>query len=139
MIINNLPGALLGGVLLGLSALMVLVLNGRIAGVSGIFAGFLNLKPNDISWRGAFLAGLLLGGVALMQWMPSTMQVVTSAGTGKIILAGLLVGFGTRMGSGCTSGHGICGLGRLSPRSAIAVLTFMATGMLSASFLSSFI
>jgi uncharacterized membrane protein YedE/YeeE len=139
LIINNLPGALLGGVLLGLSALMVLVLNGRIAGVSGIFAGFLNLKPNDISWRGAFLAGLLLGGVALMQWMPSTMQVVTSAGTGKIILAGLLVGFGTRMGSGCTSGHGICGLGRLSPRSAIAVLTFMATGMLSASFLSSFI
>lgn len=136
MLFDNALNALAGGVLLGLSALMILLFNGKIAGVSGIFGGFLHLKPGDTVWRIAFLGGLITGGMMLLLLLPASMDVITHASILKIIIAGLLVGFGTRMASGCTSGHGICGLGRLSARSLVAVATFMTTAIITATILS---
>ncbi|HEV2957882.1 MAG TPA: YeeE/YedE family protein [Xanthobacteraceae bacterium] len=119
--------ALVGGALIGLAAVLLTLLNGRIAGVSGILGEA--LTGADRGWRLAFLAGLiaaplLLGAVGQplpRPWMPSSFAI--------IIAAGLLVGFGTRLGGGCTSGHGVCGIARLSPRSIAATLVFMATAM----------
>jgi uncharacterized membrane protein YedE/YeeE len=120
--------ALLGGALIGLASVWFLAADGRIAGVSTILHGIFS-SPED-RWRMAFVAGLLLAGVA---WQATGAPVPLREGfpPGWAALAGLLVGFGTRMGSGCTSGHGVCGLGRMSVRSLVAVITFMAAGMVS--------
>ncbi|MDC8760915.1 YeeE/YedE family protein [Janthinobacterium fluminis] len=119
--------ALLGGVLIGVAAAMLVLLNGRIAGISGIVGGLLRPARGDIGWRLAFLAGLIGAPLAyaLFQALP-TVQI--DAGNGTLLAAGLLVGVGTRYGAGCTSGHGVCGLSRLSPRSAVATAMFMAAG-----------
>ena len=117
--------AAIGGGLIGLSAVMLMLLTGRIAGISGIFGGLLDLKADDKDWRIAFIAGLILAPL-LAGWigygMPS--PKLPSSWT-VIVTAGLLVGFGTRLGGGCTSGHGICGVARLSPRSIAATAIFM--------------
>lgn len=119
--------SLAGGALIGLAAALLLWLNGRIAGISGIVGGLLRPVPGDRAWRVAFVLGLLLAPLAygLVARLP-VLQV--DAGYGLLVLAGLLVGVGTRYGAGCTSGHGVCGLSRLSPRSLVATLTFMAAG-----------
>ena len=118
--------ALLGGALIGLASVWLLAANGRIAGISGILHGL--FAPPGTPWRAAFIAGLLLAGIA---WQLAGAPVPLRAGfpLGWAAAAGLLVGFGTRMGGGCTSGHGVCGLGRLSARSLVAVVVFMAAGV----------
>lgn len=121
--------ALLGGVLIGLSATMLLWLNGRVAGVSGILGGALFPKSGDVSWRVAFLVGLIAAAGLYMAVVPGAPLPRTDFSRTGLIIAGLLVGFGTRMGNGCTSGHGVCGLGRFSVRSLAAVVTFMATAI----------
>jgi uncharacterized membrane protein YedE/YeeE len=122
--------ALIGGALIGLSAVLLMLATGRIAGISGILAGCLAFAGGDKAWRLAFLGGLIVSpllGVAI--GMPLVQPVMPSSWT-VVIVAGLLVGFGTRLGGGCTSGHGVCGLARLSPRSIVATLIFMAVAML---------
>ncbi len=126
---------LFGGVLIGSSALLLLWLGGRIAGVSGIVGGLFAAPRNDRGWRLAFLAGLGLGGAALLAFDPAALPAELPAPWPVIVLGGLLVGFGSRGANGCTSGHGVCGLGRRSPRSLVAVLVFMATGILAAQVL----
>ncbi len=121
--------ALAGGVLIGLSATLLLWLNGRVAGVSGILNGVLFPKTGDVAWRAAFLVGLIVAAGLYMALVPGASLPRTDFSRPGLIVAGLLVGFGTRMGNGCTSGHGVCGLGRLSMRSLAAVMTFMATAI----------
>ena len=116
-----------GGLLIGLGAAVLLLANGRIAGVSGILGGLLRPARGDVGWRLAFLLGLLaapLGWLALQAMPPAQIDHTPALLAG----AGLLVGLGTRFGSGCTSGHGVCGIARLSPRSLVATLCFMAAG-----------
>jgi len=122
---------LAGGVLIGASAVLLLLANGRIAGISGIVGGLLAPTARDWAWRVAFLAGLLAGPVLFHLLSGHWPQVRIGASWPMLVTAGLLVGFGTRLGSGCTSGHGVCGLGRLSPRSFAAVATFMATAIVT--------
>ena len=120
--------ALAGGVLIGLSAVLLLLLNGRIAGISGIAFGlFERAKGREWAWKVAFVVGLVGAGVAVLAWQGEA--PLSPASPPMLVLAGLLVGVGTALGNGCTSGHGVCGLGRLSPRSLVAVLTFMATAI----------
>lgn len=126
----TLGAALTGGLLIGLAAASFLLLNGRIAGISGILGGLLVPARRDILWRVAFLAGLV-GTPSLWLLFSELPPIQVDAGYPALILAGLLVGIGTRYGSGCTSGHGVCGLSRLSPRSLVATLSFMATGFLT--------
>ena len=123
---------LFGGFLLGLAALSLLFFNGRVAGVSGILGGFLSFKKRDTLWRFAFLAGLVAGGVLLLATVPETLNFTLTSSPSAVVLAGLLVGIGSRMGSGCTSGHGICGIGRLSKRSMVAAAIFLSSGIASA-------
>jgi uncharacterized membrane protein YedE/YeeE len=117
---------LLGGMLIGLAATLLLAFNGRIAGISGILSAVVAPLGGESFWKFAFLAGMVAGPLvyALANGAPAPLELQTG-GLG-LVIAGLLVGFGTRLGSGCTSGHGICGLSRLSPRSLVATLTFMA-------------
>lgn len=122
--------ALAGGALIGLSATVFVLFNGRIAGISGILGGLLEWPRGDIAWRIAFLAGLA-GAPVLYQQFATMPAVQIEAGFPALVAAGLLVGVGTRYGSGCTSGHGVCGLSRLSPRSLAATLAFMAAGFLT--------
>ncbi|WP_437899479.1 YeeE/YedE family protein [Sorangium sp. So ce124] len=125
-------GPLLGGVLIGLGASLLLLFNGRVAGISGVFGGLLFRKPGDTAWRAAFVGGLLLGGLALVAAHPRAFPPAGGGGSlGLVIVAGLLVGCGARLGSGCTSGHGVCGLSRLSVRSLVATVTFMATAAIT--------
>lgn len=119
--------SLIGGALIGLAAAMLVLLNGRIAGISGILGGLFRPLKGDIAWRIAFLAGML-GSPAVYMLLAPPPQPGIDAGHGALIVAGLLVGLGTRYGSGCTSGHGVCGLSRLSPRSLVATLAFMSAG-----------
>ncbi len=119
--------ALAGGVLIGLSAAMFVLLNGRIAGISGILGGLLRPAAGDVSWRLAFLVGLIGSPLAYAMLTPLPAPVI-DADSGALVAAGLLVGIGTRYGSGCTSGHGVCGLSRLSPRSLVATAAFMVAG-----------
>jgi len=127
--VSGMSEALLGGVLIGLAAAALLFFNGRIAGISGIVNGLAGQGAGERGWRIAFLLGLAGAGVLVMKL---TGQVSASpATTPVLVLAGLLVGFGTRLGSGCTSGHGVCGLARLSLRSLVAVLVFMAAAVLT--------
>jgi uncharacterized membrane protein YedE/YeeE len=123
--------ALFGGALIGLAAALLLLWNGRIAGISGIVGGLMRPAAREVAWRVAFLAGLLAGGLALSVVDPAALDVRVPAPLGVLGLAGLLVGYGTRLGSGCTSGHGVCGVGRLSPRSLVATATFILTGALT--------
>ena len=124
--------ALAGGALIGVSASMMLSLNGRIAGIIGILAGVVRPRGGDVAWRALFLAGLLVGGALLLVLRPSAFgAAATMPSLPRAAIAGLLVGFGTRLGGGCTSGHGVCGISRLSMRSIVATITFMATGVLA--------
>ena len=120
--------SLAGGMLIGLAAAMLVILNGRIAGVSGIVGGLLVPRAGDIGWRIAFVAGLLAAPLAMAFY---SVNPRIDAGFGTLALAGLLVGVGTSYGSGCTSGHGVCGLSRLSPSSLVATVAFMAAGILT--------
>ena len=120
--------ALLGGVLIGTAASALLVLNGRIAGVSGIVGGLLPPRPGDTAWRALFVAGLVAGGLSLRVLAPDPFQGLAATPYAVLVPAGLLVGIGVTLGNGCTSGHGVCGVSRLSPRSILATLTFMLTG-----------
>lgn len=115
-----------GGVLIGLAAAMLLLLNGRMAGISGIVGGLLVARRSDVAWRVAFMLGLLAAPLAMM-FYPMAPRI--EAGTGTLVVAGLLVGVGTSYASGCTSGHGVCGLSRLSARSLVATIAFMAAAM----------
>jgi len=127
---SPLLSALLGGLLIGTSAALLYLLHGRIAGISGILCSALTPETSDREWRVAFVAGLLLAGVAYRLLAPGALPL---AGTGTplpiLAVAGVVVGFGTRMGNGCTSGHGVCGVGRGSVRSMWATGTFVAVGM----------
>ncbi|MBC7172428.1 MAG: YeeE/YedE family protein [Polyangiaceae bacterium] len=118
----------LGGMLIGLAAMIMLLGLGRIAGISGIFGGLVVPTRGDLSWRLAFVGGLVLGGIAMVIAAPQLFVVNIDRSLVAVASAGLLVGFGTRMGNGCTSGHGVCGLSRFSVRSLVATLTFIATG-----------
>ena len=124
--------ALLGGALIGLAASGMLLFVGRIIGISGITGGLLKAPTGDTAWRVVFVAGLLAGATVLMVAMPDVFQAPNGRSLGAIGVAGLLVGFGTRMGNGCTSGHGVCGLSRLSVRSMVATATFMTSGAATA-------
>jgi uncharacterized membrane protein YedE/YeeE len=122
------PGpAFLGGLLIGLAVALFVLLNGRIAGISGVLGGLLRPARGDVAWRLAFLAGLVAAPAVY-----ATLAVVPrphiAASNALLVLAGLLVGVGTRYGAGCTSGHGVCGLSRLSPRSLVSTLVFMGAG-----------
>ena len=119
--------ALAGGALIGLAAAMFVLLNGRVAGISGVVAGLLKPISGDVAWRAAFVLGLLAAPLTYgLVAVAPTLRI--DAGFGAIAVAGLLVGVGTRYGSGCTSGHGVCGLSRLSPRSLAATGAFMGAG-----------
>lgn len=121
--------ALAGGMMIGVAATLLLWLNGRIAGVSGMLNGVLMPKRGDVAWRVLFLFGLIAGGGVYLALVPGAHVPRSDFPIPALLIAGVLVGFGTRMGNGCTSGHGVCGLGRLSMRSLAAVLTFMATAI----------
>lgn len=123
--------SLVGGMLIGLSAALLLLFDGKIAGISGIVGGILSPAKNDTLWRFVFVVGLLTGGLIFYQIAPQAFAIEISRSAGALALAGLLVGFGTRLGNGCTSGHGVCGISRISKRSILATLTFMATGILT--------
>ncbi len=128
--------SLFGGILIGIASAMMLLCVGRIAGISGILFGFLNVKRGDTLWRGMFLAGLLAGGLLFALFYPHVFQFHVDRSMSAIVAAGVLVGFGSRLGSGCTSGHGVCGIGRLAPRSLVAVPIFMAVGAATAIIVS---
>jgi uncharacterized membrane protein YedE/YeeE len=131
MVEANLIGGFLGGALIGAAAAVLLALNGRIAGVSGILNGAITARDRfDRSWRLVFILGLI-SGAALYRLLYGTLPVQIQAGLPTLLAAGLLVGVGTRIGSGCTSGHGVCGLARLSRRSLMATVTFMLFGILT--------
>jgi len=119
-----------GGVIIGIAAAMFVLLNGRIAGISGILGGLLQPAKGDLAWRLAFVLGLLAAPAAYLLAGPLPKAQI-DAGWGALVAAGLLVGVGTRYGSGCTSGHGVCGLSRLSPRSLAATAAFMGAGFLT--------
>jgi uncharacterized membrane protein YedE/YeeE len=122
--------SLAGGVLLGVASALFILLNGRVLGISGIVGGLLRPRAGDTTWRLAFLAGMLAAPLVYGLLAPAGFVQAPriDAGYGLVAIAGLLVGVGTRYGAGCTSGHGVCGLSRLSPRSLVATLSFMAAG-----------
>ena len=122
--------AALGGLLIGVAAAALILFNGRIAGISGIVGGLLRPQRGDIDWRLAFVAGLIAASLLYRMWAPLP-PIQIEATPLVLVIAGVLVGFGTRLGSGCTSGHGVCGLSRLSPRSMVATAIFMAAGFLT--------
>ncbi len=123
--------ATFGGVLIGLASALLLLFNGRTAGISGIAGGLFSRVPGDAGWRAAFVGGLVAGGLLLQVFFPSALGPPVVAGFAAPVVAGLLVGFGTRLGNGCTSGHGVCGLARGSVRSLAATMTFMVTAALT--------
>ena len=124
---------LFGGLLIGLAAVLLLLLNGRISGISGIVGGLLvpTPKASEVGWRAAFVAGLLLGALAYVLATGGAALVSVQASVPVLVIAGLLVGFGTRLGSSCTSGHGLCGIARLSKRSISATAIFFGVAMLT--------
>lgn len=119
--------SLAGGIMLGLAAALFILLNGRVLGISGIVGGLLARRPGDAGWRLSFLLGLLVAPLVYALFAQPVLPRI-DAGWATLIVAGLLVGVGTRYGSGCTSGHGVCGLSQLSPRSLVATLSFMGAG-----------
>ena len=128
---------LLGGLLIGLSVVLLLLTLGRIAGISGIAAGAITQKGTERFWRLAFLVGIVLSAVLYIVFA-GALQVQTQMNSDYLVVAGLLVGFGTRLGSGCTSGHGVAGLSRLSKRSIVATLTFMAAAIITTNLIRHF-
>ena len=125
----NLAGGLIGGVLIGLAAVLLLALNGRIAGISGILNGLIALQDrSERLWRLLFILGLITGA-AFFRLLYGPLRMQVEASVPMLLAAGLLVGFGTRLGSGCTSGHGVCGIARLSPRSMLATAVFTLFGI----------
>ena len=122
--------SLSGGILLGIAAAAFVLLNGRILGISGILGGLLSPRIGDLGWRVAFVAGMLAAPFVYSA-MVGPVAARIDAGWGAVIMAGLLVGIGTRYGAGCTSGHGVCGLSRLSPRSLVATASFMSAGFVT--------
>ena len=124
--------SVIGGALLGLAAVLLFRLNGRIAGISGIFSSALSSEQDDRLWRVLFVVGLVIGGFLYQQVSSSPLITREGFPIAQLVAGGLLVGFGTRVGSGCTSGHGVCGIARLSPRSLAATLIFIGCGMATA-------
>ncbi|CAG9426764.1 hypothetical protein NVI2019_PEGOAJLN_02668 [Providencia alcalifaciens] len=132
------PGsAAVGGVLIGLAAAILLILNGRIAGISGILAGVLKPVKGDTAWKLAFIVGILVAPLLFTAFVYAPEVTITTS-TPLLIVAGLLVGFGTRLGGGCTSGHGICGMARFSRRSIIAVVIFMLVAFITVAVINHF-
>ena len=125
---NAVVVALAGGVLIGLSAVLLMLANGRIAGIAGIVGGLFGACAGEVGWRLAFIVGLVTGPFAATLFGAPLPEIGIDASVPVILVAGLLVGFGSRLGNGCTSGHGVCGLARLSRRSLAATLTFMTVG-----------
>ncbi|EKA4468906.1 YeeE/YedE family protein [Vibrio parahaemolyticus] len=123
--------SLFGGILLGISATILLLVNGKIAGISGIMNGIMSPKKGDYSWRLLFAVGMIAGGLISVLMLGVAVPSTANLSLGMVIAAGLLVGIGTRLGNGCTSGHGICGMGRLSRRSIVATCVFMAVAGLT--------
>jgi len=122
---------LIGGLLIGLSTVLLILFNGRIAGISGIVGGLLARKGSEIGWRAVFVVGLLLGAFVYMLAIGGALPVNIQASLPVMVAAGLLVGFGTRLGSGCTSGHGVSGIARFSKRSIVATLMFFVTAIIT--------
>lgn len=122
---------LVGGGLIGLAAAIVLLFLGRILGASGVVGGILKMDLKDMSWRVAIVSGLLIGGLALKSFELPVFQDAMPRPNWALVIAGFLVGYGSRLGSGCTSGHGVCGISRFSIRSIVATLTFIATGVVT--------
>ncbi len=130
--VNSWIRAAVGGAMIGLAAASLFAFNGRIAGISGVVGGLLfDRQHRDTPWRSLFVAGLVLGAAITALAVPGLAVVTMQSGWAGTILAGLVVGFGTRMGSGCTSGHGVCGIGRLSGRSMVATGSFMVAGVVT--------
>ncbi|TOB86793.1 hypothetical protein CGJ95_20920 [Vibrio parahaemolyticus] len=123
--------SLFGGILSGISATILLLVNGKIAGISGIMNGIMSPKKGDYSWRLLFAVGMIAGGLISVLMLGVAVPSTANLSLGMVIAAGLLVGIGTRLGNGCTSGHGICGMGRLSKRSIVATCVFMAVAGLT--------
>ncbi|MDE1340401.1 YeeE/YedE family protein [Vibrio aestuarianus] len=123
--------SLFGGVLLGISATLMLLFNGKIAGISGVLTGLMTPQTRDFAWRLLFALGMVSGGVLGVLFFSAEVPQTFTIGSGMLVLAGLLVGIGTRLGNGCTSGHGICGIGRLSPRSIVATCVFMVVAAMT--------
>lgn len=129
---NDILWALLGGVLIGLSASLLLIFNGRVMGVTGIIYGIVNIKSQEEKlWRFFFLGGMLLGGIVGASLRFDAIKNTLNFSPAHFLIAGGIVGFGSLLGSGCTSGHGICGISRLSVRSIVATMTFIVTGVLT--------
>ena len=122
---------LIGGLLIGMATALMMLLNGRIAGISGIVGGLLARNGSEVGWRAVFVVGLLLGAFIYMLATGGALPVRVEASLPVMVVAGLLVGFGTRLGSGCTSGHGISGIARFSKRSIVATLVFMGAGIVT--------
>lgn len=123
--------SLFGGILLGVSATVLLLVNGKVAGISGIMNGIMSPKKGDYSWRLLFAVGMIVGGFVSVLLLGVAVPSTANLSMGLVLVAGLLVGIGTRLGNGCTSGHGICGIGRLSKRSIVATCVFMAVAGLT--------
>jgi uncharacterized membrane protein YedE/YeeE len=134
--LKSILGAVSGGALIGLATAVLLILNGRIAGISGIVAGLLRPRSGEIGWRLLFVGGLIAGGLLARRLLPDAFESSLPRSPAALVVAGVLVGFGASLGGGCTSGHGVCGLGRLSLRSLVATLTFIATGAMTASLIA---
>ncbi len=123
--------AFTGGIMIGLAAVLLLLADGRIAGISGILGGLFAPAKGDLAWRLAFIVGLPAGGWSAAAALGATPAVTMPVSGAMAVIAGLLVGYGSRLGGGCTSGHGVCGLARLSPRSLAATATFLGTAMIT--------
>ena len=131
--------SLAGGILIGLSSTSMLGGLGRIAGISGILSGVLSRPSLDKLWKYSFLSGLVLGGFICQKLYPNLFKFHVSTSFFKMMVAGFLVGFGTRLGNGCTSGHGVCGIARMAKRSLVATVIFISTGIVTASMESLFL
>lgn len=131
MDLNQIQYALLGGALIGVAVTLMLLFNGRVTGISGILASSLSRPNKEGLWRWMFLAGMILGGILMHSFQPDLFANLSNRGMGLVAVAGILVGYGTVMGSGCTSGHGVCGISRFSVRSVMATITFMLFGFLA--------
>jgi uncharacterized membrane protein YedE/YeeE len=127
----DITGPLAGGALIGLAAAGLLLLTGKTAGVSGVVEGIVRLERGELGWKLAFAAGLVAGGAGMLAWRPELFPAPPGAPIWVAVAGGLLVGLGTRVGGGCTSGHGVCGIGKGSRRAIVATLVFMAVGMLT--------